>query len=54
MSAHSYRALGDRVVADRRDGAEVERSTFDVAGARALRDQLDAAIADAEQAARPA
>ena len=54
MSAHSFHAIGRQVVGERRDGSEVERSTFDVASARTLRDQLDRAITQAEaEAARP-
>ncbi len=52
MSAHSFHAVGQRVVSERRDGPEVERSTFDVAAARQLREQLDQAIARAEAAGR--
>lgn len=52
MSAHSFHAIGERIVGERRDGPAVERSTFDLAAARQLREQLDQAIARAEAAAR--
>jgi len=49
MAAHSIHASGTTIVQDRRFGATVERSTFDLAGAIVLRGQLDAAIAAAQE-----
>lgn len=49
MSAHNFHAHDNHIILDRRDGPDVERSTFDIAGAERLRDELDAAIAQAKK-----
>ena len=47
---YTVQAHGKQVALDRCQGTQIDRVLFDVAGAKALREQLDVAIRQAEAA----